>query len=178
MNSHPWHNVSIGADAPEVVNVVVEIPLSSYATYELDRDSGMLMLKRVLDASINYPANYGFIPGTYCGDGDPLAILVISKVEIVPMCLVEARVIGAMQLLDSGQRIDKIIAVAANDMSVDYLHDINDLSQHTVNELRSFFEAYKKAESKTVSIEAFQNRASALGVVEQAIVDYKTKLKQ
>jgi len=178
MNVHPWHNVSIGTEAPEVINGIIEIPKNCRAKYELDKESGMLLLNRVLYSSINYPANYGFIPRTYCEDDDPLDILVISQVEIVPMCLVEARVIGVMQMLDSGERDDKIIAVALNDMSVNYMHDIDELPPHTVKELRSFFEDYKKLENKTVIVEEFQGRTTAIEVVKQAIVDYQHKFEQ
>ena len=98
MKFNPWHHVSFGEEAPEFVNGIVEIPKNSRAKYELDKDSGMIMLDRVLYSSINYPANYGFIPKTYCDDGDPLDILVISQVTIVPMCLVKAKVIGVMRM--------------------------------------------------------------------------------
>ncbi|MEM9050968.1 MAG: inorganic diphosphatase [Bacteroidota bacterium] len=175
MNNHPWHDVSPGDQCPDVVKGVIEIPKNCRAKYELDKDSGMLILDRVLYSSINYPANYGFIPQTYCDDGDPLDILVISQIDIVPMCLVEAKVLGVMRMLDEGEMDDKIIAVAANDMSVNHMNDISDLPPHLTKELRSFFEDYKKLENKSVLVEDFQGRETALQVVEQSIVDYKTK---
>ena len=103
----------------------------------------MLILDRVLFASINYPANYGFIPRTYCDD-DPLDILVISQIDIVPMCLVGANVIGVMRMIDGDEMDDKIIAVATNDMSFNHVKDISDLPAHWLIELRSFFQDYKK----------------------------------
>lgn len=175
MNTHPWHNVDIGKNAPESVTGIVEIPKNCRAKYELDKESGMLMLDRVLYSSINYPANYGFIPQTYCDDDDPLDILVISQIDIVPMCLVEAKVIGVMRMMDGGEMDDKIIAVAANDMSVNYINDIQELPPHLTKELRSFFENYKNLENKTVIVEEFQDRGVAMEIILQSVVDYKAK---
>ncbi len=177
MNNHPWHDVSIGKNAPENVMGIIEIPKNNRAKYELDKDSGMLILDRVLYSSINYPYNYGFIPQTYCDDGDPLDILVLSQITIVPMCLVEAKVIGVMRMLDGGEMDDKIIAVAANDMSVAHLNDISELPPHSIKELRSFFEDYKKLEHKTVVVEEFQGRDIAVQVVQQSMVDYDKKFR-
>lgn len=173
MNIHPWHDLDYGKEAPSKVTGVIEIPKNCRAKYELDKDSGMLILDRVLYSSINYPANYGFIPKTYCDDGDPLDILVISQIEIVPMCLVEAKVIGVMRMLDGGEMDDKVIAVAANDMSVNHINNISELPPHTVKELRSFFEDYKKLENKTVVVEEFQGKEVALKIIEKSILDYK-----
>lgn len=173
MNTHPWHDVSYGADAPTRVTGIVEIPKNSRAKYELDKESGMLILDRVLYSSINYPANYGFIPQTLCDDGDPLDILVLSQIEIVPMCLVEASVIGVMRMLDEGEKDDKIIAVATNDMSVTHISDVTELPAHWLRELRSFFEDYKKLEHKTVLVEDFQGKDVAEQITQQAIEDYR-----
>ncbi|WP_340200322.1 inorganic diphosphatase [Ascidiimonas sp. W6] len=178
MNIHPWHDVSIGTNSPEMVTGIIEIPKNCRAKYELDKDSGMLILDRVLYSSINYPANYGFIPQTYCDDGDPLDILVLSQIEIVPMCLVEAKVIGVMRMLDGGEMDDKIIAIAANDMSVNHINDISELPKHSIKELRSFFEDYKKLENKSVVVEDFQGRKIAHEVVNQSILDYHKKFKK
>jgi len=175
MNTHPWHDVTIGENAPEYVRGIIEIPKNSRAKYELDKESGMLILDRVLYASINYPTNYGFIPRTYCDDDDPLDILVLSQVTIVPMCLVEARVIGVMRMIDNGEMDDKIIAVAANDMSVNHINDISELPAHHLKELRSFFEDYKKLENKTVEVEDFQNKEAAMQIVQQSMLDYTNK---
>jgi len=175
MNIHPWHDVSIGDSTPELVSGIIEIPKNSRAKYELDKGSGMLMLDRVLYSSINYPANYGFIPQTYCDDKDPLDILILSQIEVVPMCIVEAKVIGVMRMMDEGEMDDKIIAVAANDMSVNHMNEIEDLPAHWLKELRSFFENYKELEHKEVVVEDFQNRQVAMQVIQQAISDYKVK---
>lgn len=175
MNIHPWHDVSIGENTPLSVNGIIEIPKNSRAKYELDKASGMLILDRVLYSSINYPANYGFIPQTYCDDNDPLDILVLSQIEVVPMCIVEAKVIGVMRMIDQGEMDDKIIAVAANDMSVNHFNEIEDLPVHWIKELRSFFENYKELEHKEVVVEEFQNRQVAMEVINQSVIDYKNK---
>ncbi|MEQ8584340.1 MAG: inorganic diphosphatase [Marinoscillum sp.] len=172
---NPWHNVRIGKESPEVVNGIIEIPQGSRAKYELDKDSGLLILDRVIYSSMYYPANYGFIPRTYCDDGDPLDILVLSQIVIDPLCIVPAKVIGVMQMLDQGEKDDKIIAVAQGDMSVNHMNDIGDLPPHFVKELRNFFEDYKKLEKKTVVIEDFQDRDTAVEIVKKAVEDYTKK---
>lgn len=170
---NPWHDISAGNDAPEMVTGIIEIPKNSRAKYELDKESGMLILDRVLYSAVYYPANYGFIPKTYCDDGDPLDILVLSQIEIVPMCLVNAKVIGVMRMLDHGEADDKIIAVAANDMSVNHFNDISDLPRHFKRELRAFFEDYKKLEEKEVKIEHFLGREEAMKIIEKSFEDYE-----
>ena len=99
---NPWHFVSYGKNAPEIVNAIIEIPTGSHSKYELDKDSGLLKLDRVLFSAVHYPANYGFIPQSYCDDGDPLDILVLCSVAVEPMCLIEAKVIGVMNMIDQG----------------------------------------------------------------------------
>ncbi len=172
--SNPWHKVDIGISAPSIVNGIIEIPKNTRAKYELDKKSGMLIMDRVIFSSMYYPANYGFIPQTYCDDKDPLDILVLSQINIVPMCIVSAKVIGVMHMLDDGEKDDKIIAVAENDMSVNYIDDISELPAHFFKELRNFFEDYKKLENKTVEIEEFQNKLVAESIISQSIEDYKT----
>ena len=175
MNANPWHDVAFGENAPSIVNGIIEIPKGSRAKYELDKDSGMLILDRVLFSSVYYPANYGFIPKTYCDDNDPLDILILSQIDIVPLCIVSAKVIGVMRMIDGGEADDKIIAVAAGDPSVNHINDISELPQHFISEMRNFFEDYKKLENKTVVVEEFQNKELAKQIVLKAIQDYKNK---
>jgi len=176
--NNPWHNVNIGDNFPDIVNGIIEIPKGNRAKYELDKDSGLLKLDRVLYSSIFYPANYGFIPKTYCDDNDPLDILVLSQVTIVPMCIVSSKVIGVMRMLDGGEHDDKIIAVAENDMSVNHFNDISELPPHFIKELRSFFEDYKKLEHKTVEVTQFQSAEIAKEIVQQSIVDYNNYISK
>jgi inorganic pyrophosphatase len=172
---HPWHSISPGQDAPEYVTSIIEIPKGSKGKYELDKDSGLLKLDRVLFSSVHYPANYGYIPQTYCDDLDPLDILVICSIDVYPMCIVEAKVIGAMEMIDGTERDDKIIAVARNDMSVNYLNDLSDLPPHTLVELRRFFEDYKNLEHKDVLVEKFLDREKAYEIINESMRLYSEK---
>lgn len=170
---HPWHGVGYGDQAPRIVNAVIEIPQGSRAKYEIDKPSGLLKLDRVIYSSFYYPTNYGFIPQTYGDDKDPLDILVMSSISIQPMCLVEAKIIGVMQMIDQGDADDKIIAVAANDPAINYINNIEEMPRHFFDELRHFFEEYKTLENKAVQVEEFGDKATALKIIEQAMNFYK-----
>ena len=170
---HPWHNVSPGENLPGVVNAIIEIPKGSKAKYEIDKDSGLLKLDRVLFSSVMYPANYGFIPQTYCDDKDPLDILVICSVDVFPMSIIEAQVIGVMHMVDNGEQDDKIIAVAKNDMSVNHINDLSELPPHTMKEVVRFFQDYKALERKNVTIEDLLGREYALKVIQESLELYQ-----
>jgi inorganic pyrophosphatase len=122
---------------------------------------------------VYYPANYGFIPQSYCDDHDPLDILILSQIDIVPMCIVPAKVIGVMRMLDNGEADDKIIAVAVGDPSVSHINDISELPQHFISELRNFFEDYTKLEKKTVVVEDFFDRNTAIEILQDSFKMYK-----
>lgn len=175
---HPWHGVSPGTGAPENVNAIIEIPEGSRAKYEIDKETGLLKLDRVIYSSFHYPVNYGFIPNTLGQDMDPLDIVVLCSQTIRSLCLVQAKVIGNMQMIDSGERDDKIIAVALNDPSVRQYDDIDELPQHFLLEMRNFFEQYKVLENKKVVIDTFQDKATALPIVAEAIAFYQEKFGQ
>jgi NRAMP (natural resistance-associated macrophage protein)-like metal ion transporter len=162
---HPWHSINPGPEAPQFVRSIIEIPKGSKGKYELDKESGLLRLDRVLFSSVHYPANYGFIPQTYCDDHDPLDILVICSIDVFAMSIIEAKVIGAMEMVDSEERDDKIIAVARNDMSVNYINDISELPPHTLVELKRFFEDYKQLEHKNVIVDQFMGREKAYEII-------------
>jgi inorganic pyrophosphatase len=176
--SHPWHGISAGEGAPRIVNAVIEIPQGSRAKYEIDKASGLLRLDRIIYSSFYYPCNYGFIPQTYGDDKDPLDILVITSQPVQPMCLMEAKVMGVMQMVDSGDADDKIIAVAATDPSVNHYNNIEELPKHFFDELRHFFEEYKKLENKAVVVEEFQDKATALKIIEDARAFYRDNFKK
>ncbi|WEA00124.1 inorganic diphosphatase [Mucilaginibacter sp. SJ] len=171
---HPWHQVSPGDNIPEVVNAIIEIPKGSKAKYEIDKESGLLKLDRVLFSSVMYPANYGFIPQTYCDDKDPLDILVLCSIDVFPMSIIEAKVVGVMHMVDNGEQDDKIIAVAKNDMSVNYINDLNELPPHAMTEIVRFFKDYKKLEGKNVTIEHLLGVRYAHKVINESLELYKS----
>ncbi len=170
---HPWHGISSGKNAPRVVTAIIEIPMGSRCKYEIDKESGLLKMDRVIYSSFYYPSNYGFIPQTYGDDKDPLDILVLTSLPVVPLTMMDAKVIGVMQMIDSGDGDDKIIAVAANDPGVNHYNNIEELPAHILNELRHFFEEYKTLENKSVKVNEFGNKKFALKIIEEASQAYK-----
>jgi len=174
---HPWHSVSPGENLPEYVNAIIEIPKGSKAKYEIDKDSNLIKLDRVLFSSVMYPANYGFIPQTYCDDNDPLDILVLCSVDVYPLSIIEAKVIGVMHMVDNGEQDDKIIAVAKNDMSVNYINDLAELPPHTMKEIVKFFQDYKALEEKKVTIEHLLGVRYAHKVIQESLVLYDQKFR-
>ena len=172
---NPWHNVDVGERQPVVVNAIVEIPKGSRAKYEIDKPTGMLKLDRVLFSSFHYPTNYGFIPRSLGDDGDPLDILVLSQVAVEPLCLVSAKVIGVMRMIDQGKGDDKIIAVAEHDVSVSHIDSLEALPRHFQSELRHFFEEYTKLENKTVLVDAFQDTGTAKTIIAEALANYRLR---
>ncbi len=172
---HPWHGVNTGDRAPRIVNAVIEISQGSRCKYEIDKESGLLKLDRVIYSSFYYPVNYGFIPQTYGDDKDPLDILVITSLPVQPLTLMEAKIVGVMQMVDGGDADDKIIAVANNDPGVNHYNNIEELPQHFFEELRHFFEEYKTLEKKSVIVSDFGDKAKALDIIEDAMLFYKKK---
>lgn len=173
MVQHPWHEVSIGDNPPYHVNAIIEIPRGSRAKYEIDKASGLIKLDRVIYASMYYPLNYGFIPQTLGEDHDPLDIVVLTQVTVVPRCLIPSKVIGVMRMIDRGEADDKIIAVAEQDPSVSNIEDVQDLPDHLRMELKHFFENYKTLENKKVIVDEFLDRKQAAAILEQSIRLYK-----
>ncbi|QPH38208.1 inorganic diphosphatase [Pedobacter endophyticus] len=176
--THAWHSVSPGKNVPEIVNAIIEIPKGSKAKYEIDKESGLIKLDRVLFSSVMYPANYGFIPQTYCDDKDPLDILVLCSVDVYPMTLIEAKVVGVMHMVDNGEQDDKIIAVAAHDMSVNYINDLEELPPHQMKEIVRFFQDYKALEDKNVTIEHLLGVRYAHKVIKESIELYNTTFRE
>jgi len=175
MIRHPWHEASVGNQPPEFVNGIIEISTGMRTKYEVDKESGLLKLDRVLYSSVIYPANYGFIPQSLGEDNDPLDIMILCPEPIQPLCLVPARVIGVMRMIDQNLADDKILAVAINDANTKHLNDISELASHFKLELKEFFESYKRLENKIVTVPDFQGKKIAMEIVSQALDYYKTK---
>jgi inorganic pyrophosphatase len=174
--NHPWHDISVGYESPKIVNAIIEISRGSKAKYEVDKESGLLKLDRVLHAAFYYPINYGFIPKTFAGDNDPLDILVLSQIDFEPLSIVSAKVIGVMRMIDKGID-DKIIAVCQNDISVSHINSLEELPPHLMSEIKHFFEQYKKLEQTTVKVDEFYGKEKAYEIINESIVDYNNKFK-
>jgi inorganic pyrophosphatase len=169
---NPWHLVSPGNNFPEFVNSIIEIPKGSKAKYELDKSSGLLKLDRVLFSAVHYPANYGFIPQTYCEDNDPLDILVICSIDVDPLCIIETKVLGVMHMVDEDMKDDKIIGVAKNDIALNYINELTELPPHTMVELQRFFEDYKQLENKQVIVKNFLGKKEAFEIINESLSLY------
>jgi inorganic pyrophosphatase len=178
MIQHPWHEVSVGRTPPAFINGIIEIPRGSRAKYEIDKQSGLIKLDRVIYASMYYPLNYGFIPQTLGEDGDPLDIVVLTQVSVVPLCIIPSKVIGVMQMIDRGEADEKIIAVAEEDPSVSHIDNVKDLPEHLISELRHFFENYKTLENKKVVINEFLPKEQAYDVINASIRYYEKTMKK
>jgi len=171
MSAHPWHEVPLPDRPDDWFWAFIEIP-GSKVKYELDKATGLLRVDRVLYSSVHYPANYGFIPQTYCPDGDPLDVLVLCQEAVAPATLLRARAIGVMRMLDGGKEDDKVIAVHIDDPDYREYQHIAELPAHRTKELQRFFLDYKVLEGKEVQVETPQGRAEALAILHDAIALY------
>ncbi len=169
---HAWHDVPAGPDVPDIVNTVVEIPQGCKVKYELDKESGLLRVDRVLYSSVMYPANYGFIPRTYGEDEDPLDVLVLMQEAVVPLSVMRSRPIGMMNMLDQGQKDEKIVCVHLDDPAFASYSDIGQLPEHRLRELQRFFKDYKKLEDKEVLVQDFLGPEEARRSVRDAVQRY------
>jgi inorganic pyrophosphatase len=174
--AHAWHDVPVGPEAPFWFHVVIEIPQGSKVKYELDKDTGLIRVDRVLYSSVIYPANYGFIPQTLGEDHDPLDVLVLMQEPVMPLSLLRARPIGMMTMLDQGQNDEKIICVHLDDPAFNGFFHIRELPEHRLRELRRFFEDYKKLEDKEVLVQEFLGPEEAQAVVRESIQRYAEKV--
>ena len=171
--THPWHDVSPGDEAPEEFNVIVEISKGSKVKYELDKDTGLLLVDRILYSSVIYPANYGFIPQTLGDDEDPLDVLVLMQEPVQPLSLLRARPIGMMPMVDDGENDEKIICVHLDDPEYMGFEHFSELPEHRLNELQRFFQDYKKLENKEVNVGTMSEPGEAVDTVRGAMELYQ-----
>jgi inorganic pyrophosphatase len=173
---HPWHDYPVDDTRLEIAfPVVIEVPMGSKNKYELDKDSGLLRLDRVLYSAVVYPANYGFVPRTYCDDGDPLDALVIGQEPVHPLTVIDVRAIGVMKMQDEKGIDDKLIAVAVGDPAFADYHDFRELPKHVIREIRRFFLDYKVLEGKEVVVDEPLGPDEALRILRTAVDDYRRK---
>lgn len=175
---NPWHDLSLGDKVPDIIPAVIEVPKRSKNKYELDKDSGMIRVDRVLYSSVVYPSNYGFIPRTYCEDNDPLDVLVLGQEAVVPLTIMRARPIGLIKMKDQGESDDKIIAVHADDPEYNFYTSISQLPPHRKIELQRFFEDYTALEHKEVEVQGFLDAADAKQVVLDSIRRYESMFQR
>ena len=171
---HPWHDTPIDdARIADAFPAVIEIPKGSTNKYELDKETGLLRLDRVLYSAVHYPADYGFVPQTFCDDGDPLDVLVLGQEPVYPLTIVEARAIGVMRMRDDKGIDDKIIAISVRDPAFADYTDHAQLPAHVLRQMRRFFEDYKVLERKQVVIEGLLGPAQALDIIRDALEMYR-----
>ena len=171
---HPWHDIYVDDHIiGSVFPAIIEVPMGSKNKYELDKESGLLRLDRVLYSAVYYPANYGFIPRTYCDDGDPLDALVLSQEPVYPLTIVTARAIGVMRMRDEKGIDDKIVAVSVNDPAVAGYTDKAQLPAHELRQLQRFFEEYKVLEHKQVVVEDMLGPVDAVRIITEALELYR-----
>ena len=171
---HPWHDPYVDdALIATAFPVVVEIPKGSKNKYELDKETGLLRLDRVLYSAVYYPADYGFIPRTYCDDGDPLDVLVLGQEPVVPLTLVPARAIGVMRMRDEKGTDDKIVAVSVGDPAYADCFNKDQLPGHVLRQVRRFFEDYKTLEHKQVVVEDLLGPSDAVAIIAEALELYR-----
>lgn len=170
--SNIWHDISPKRITPSDFICVIEISKGSKKKYELDKETGLIILDRILYTSTRYPANYGFIPRTYGDDEDPLDVLLLCSEALEPMCLVRAYPIGVISMIDNGRRDEKIIAIPYNDPNYNHYTDIQQLPMHIFDEMCHFFSVYKNLENKETAVDEVQAKDAALEIIQEAIDHY------
>ena len=170
-----WHDLDSKRVNKDSFIACIEISKGSKKKYELDKETGLIILDRILYTSTHYPTNYGFIPKTYSGDNDPLDVLVLCQEVLEPMSLVKCRPIGVVLMIDGGEVDEKIIAVVEHDPVMNIYNNISDLPSHMLEEMQHFFRVYKQLEGKKTYIEKVENVEEAKKIIEESIVNYKEK---
>jgi inorganic pyrophosphatase len=168
-----WHDVNPGKNIPNEFTVYIEVPAGSRNKYELDKETGLIKLDRVLYSPVHYPGDYGFIPQTYWEDGDPVDVIVLSHHPVVPGCLMDVRPIGVLKMIDSGEEDDKVICVPLEDPKFNEVKSLKNISDHQKKEIIHFFEVYKELQNKKVDVKEMLDRPEALKVVTKGLKLYK-----
>jgi inorganic pyrophosphatase len=176
--THAWHDISPGENLPLEFRAVIEIPFGSSVKYELDKQSGLIKLDRVLYSAVYYPANYGFIPQTLAEDDDPLDVLVFCQEAVVPLTLIHARVIGLMTMIDGGKRDHKVISVATQDPEFNAYKEAAEMPEHRLAMLRRFFLDYKQLEGKAVEVDEIQPSKHAMPIIQDALDRYSEQRRK
>ena len=173
--SNIWHDISPKRITPDDFICVIEISKGSKKKYELDKETGYIILDRILYTSTHYPANYGFIPRTYGDDNDPLDVLLICAEALEPMSLVRAYPIGVITMIDNGHKDEKIIAIPFNDPNYNQFKSLNDLPTHIFDEMRHFFSVYKSLERKDTAVDEVMDKDAAKKIIAESIDNYIEK---
>ena len=172
---NPWHDFNPNRITSDRFIAVIEIPKGSKNKYELDKESGLLRLDRILYTSTHYPANYGFIPRTLSEDNDPLDVLVLCQESLEPLSILECYPIGMITMIDENEADEKIVAIPVNDPFLNGYKDISELPQHQFNEIKHFFEVYKFLENKETRVDNILGRESAIKAIEDCKTAYHNK---
>ncbi len=173
-----WHDVSLGDNVPNEINVIVEIPKGSHNKYEIDKESSLIKLDRANYSNAPYPVEYAFAPQTLWEDGDAIDVLILATFPIPPGILVNIRPVALMEMIDEGESDHKIIGVPAKDKRWDDVNDIEDINTHTLKEIQHFFETYKELKGGTVVVPGFKEKKEAFEAIEKSINLYKEKFNK
>ncbi len=173
-----WHDISAERIRPERFTAVIEIPKGSKVKYEMDKETGLLRMDRILYTSTHYPANYGFIPRTYAADHDPLDVLVLCSEQVVPMTLVTCYPIGVIIMEDEGYKDEKIIAIPFDDPTYNGYRDIGALPEHVSTEMTHFFSVYKTLEGKATALESVKGAQTAQQIISDCLCRYEKEFPQ
>jgi inorganic pyrophosphatase len=171
--AHPWHDVSIGDEAPDEFNIVIEVSKGSKVKYEIDKETGLLKVDRILYSSVVYPENYGFIPQTLADDDDPLDVLVLMQQPVLPLSILKVRPIGLLPMVDEGENDENIICVHVDDPVYKGYSNVNEFPEHQLSEMQQFFMEYKKLEEKEVSVGDVSGPEDAVEYIRRSIEQYK-----
>lgn len=169
------HDISTGAQSPEIINVIIEINKGSKNKYEIDKETGLIALDRAMHTSQDYPFDYGFVPQTHWDDNDPLDVVVLTTYPLFPGILVKVRPVAVVHMVDDGDKDEKIIAVPKDDPRWDNVQDISDVNKHTLKEIEHFFLTYKKLQNKEVTINGLGGAVEAKNAIIRAQELYKQK---